>query len=445
MRLGAAGTLVSAIVIGSAPVGTKAAQGEDFAVDNGWFFTQTHGKQAEGSGFAVLDTDNVPFWTQFQQAGGVDTLGFPVSSRFVWDGSVTQAFQRGVLQFRADSGVQVAGTYDSLSKAGLDDWLMSTYAIPRADDGKAANPALLSENASIAKAYNAVPNAAAVLGVPVALEDFGPVVTLRTDKAALSQWKVETNFAPIGGVTIPNAGDVLMAAGVVPQDAAKPVQVGAIYGTGGYYPYGQVATPQPAYYYPYYPVYNPPVVQSAPYYPYYPAGYNYGAYYQPYGGGYQPYGYNNCACGYNNYGYGYGAYAPTTYPYYPYAYSAPNHYPSYPYYPYNYQPYGYGSGYGNGYYGSLPQGAVCQGDEQMTFNPGHPGTNQRFTIEVTSARPHQPFSLRGPGNPQFAGQRAGGKGYIWSWTAQIGNSGHYNYDFVVYSGTVCTANVLDVG
>lgn len=418
VRVGVTAALLGAFVIGSAPVTTQAAV-DDYGIENGWFFTQTRGQGEAGTGFAVIDTSNINFYSTFQALGGVDALGYPVSHRFTWDGAVVQAFQHGALEWRPESGVTVSNVMNSLSAGGLDSWLQETYAVPA---GSTANPGVLGLNDALAAAYNAMPKD--IVGQPVALENFGPVTTLRTERSAISQWNVDTNFAPAGTIIQANPGDVLAAAGILPAEAAKAQQASYVYGYGGYYPYAPVAKPQPQYYYPYAPYWGAPQVNSQPYY--YPYGYNYYNYY--------PYGYN--------YGWGYHGNVPV-YPYYPYAPYAPYAHPGYQ--PYNYYSPAPAYGYGQPYYGPLPQRAVCLGDEQMTFNPNRPKTNERFTIEVTTARPQQQYELRGPGGPQFTGARPGGKGVIYSWTASIGNNGRYNFDFVVTSGTVCTANVVDIG
>ncbi|GIW10516.1 MAG: hypothetical protein KatS3mg061_1573 [Dehalococcoidia bacterium] len=399
---------VAAVLLSNAPRGSEAAQ-DDWALPGGWFYTQTRGEAPAGNGFAVLDTANIPFYRAFRQLGGVEALGYPVTQRFVLDDGVAQAFQRGVLSWRPETGVQLLSVTDTLGQAGLNDWLAATYAIPAPG---APNPALLAANEAIAAAYATVRNGASVFGQPVALDDFGPVVTLRTERLALQQWKVETRFAPAGAVVVPNAGDMLSAAGLVPVGAARPAPAAELLsGVGGVYPYAGVTAPQPYYYLPYYPYYVPPTVQSQPYYP---AVYSWLWYYP-------------------------GVYAvpqPMVYPYFIYGLYAP----------YTYTPFAPGVTY---YYPApvftpLPQALACQGDEQMTFDPGRPGVNQLFTISVTSARPSVNVSLQGPGNPRFVGVSLGGKGYIWRWQAQIGSSGTYNFNFLV-GGTVCTANVVTVG
>lgn len=273
VRTGVTAALLGAVVIGSAPISTQAAV-DDYGIENGWFYTQTRGAGDAGSGFAVIDTSNIDFYSTFESLGGANALGYPVSHRFTWDGAVVQAFQHGALEWRPESGVTVSNVMSELSAGGLDKWLEETYAVPAA---AAPNAGVLGLNDALAAAYNAMPNAGALLGQPVSLQDFGPVTTLRTERGALSQWNVDTKFAPAGTILQANPGDVLAAAGILPPEAAKAQQASYVYGYGGHYPYAPVAQPQPQYYYPYAPYWGAPAVNSQPYY--YPYNYNYNNYY----------------------------------------------------------------------------------------------------------------------------------------------------------------------
>jgi hypothetical protein len=416
LRVTLALAVLAALLVSAAPRPSEAAVGDDWAIPGGWFFTQTRGDSPAGTGFAVLDAGGIPFYNAFRRLGGVDALGYPVTHRFVLDDAVVQAFQRGVLEWRPETGVQVSSVTRALAEAGLDEWLTSTYAVPMAGE---PNVELLAANSSIAAAYHAIPNAATIFGQPVALEDLGPVVTLRTEHLALQQWKIDTNFAPAGAVVVPNAGDMLGAAGLVPVGAARPAAAEEVrWGAGGSFPYAAVTLAQPYYYLPYYPYYAPPTVRTQPYYP---VNYYWGYWYQPYSFHHRPMVYPF---------YIYGIWAPYTYPYAPYA---PGIYRPYqPWGPWWWNPW------------APPQPAVCQGDEEMSFEPGRPRVNQMFTIAVTSSRPSVNVSVQGPGSPRFLGVSGGGKGYIWRWQAQIGVPGTFNFNFLV-GGTVCTANVVTIG
>jgi transglutaminase elicitor len=81
-----------------------AAQSDpDFAIPSGRFFTEALPGQA-GIGFAVQDGQGASMWSAFQAAGGVETLGYPISRRFDLFGSPAQAFQYGILRFDSATG-----------------------------------------------------------------------------------------------------------------------------------------------------------------------------------------------------------------------------------------------------------------------------------------------------------------------------------------------------
>ncbi|MCX6024415.1 MAG: hypothetical protein NTZ05_22335, partial [Chloroflexi bacterium] len=69
----------------------------------GHFFTQT-GSNTLSFGFAVLDDAQAPLWTEYQRLGGAALLGYPISHRFEWNGALSQATQRAVLQWRPREG-----------------------------------------------------------------------------------------------------------------------------------------------------------------------------------------------------------------------------------------------------------------------------------------------------------------------------------------------------
>jgi hypothetical protein len=99
--------LVLAAVLGIAPdalaqanlprFGIPRADG-DYSIPNGHFFTQAAPGQ-NGNGYRVANEAGIPFWDAFRAHGGVDTLGYPLTRRFVWNGTIVQAFQKGVLRW----------------------------------------------------------------------------------------------------------------------------------------------------------------------------------------------------------------------------------------------------------------------------------------------------------------------------------------------------------
>src|SRR5919199_4208176 len=114
------------------PSPTAQADPPDFAIPNGHFFKQANGSNGSGeAGFAVTDEDRIPFWNVYQRLGGPDEIGYPISQRFVWNGFVSQAFQRAILQWNQQTQTVIfVNVFDELSRAGRDAWLSSQVQIP---------------------------------------------------------------------------------------------------------------------------------------------------------------------------------------------------------------------------------------------------------------------------------------------------------------------------
>lgn len=207
----------------------------DFPFAGGHFFTQTN-RLVGGSalGFAVIDEMGVRFWAEFQRLGGVEGVGYPISQRFVWDGFVSQAFQKMVFQWRPEEGrVYAVNVIDLMHGRGLDDWLRTNRATPpladwSADAGRswpaiiAAHQALLTDP-DIRAAYFAVDDPVTLYGLPMApIQDMGNVLVLRAQRGILQKWLVDTPWAKSGQVTIANSGDVAKEAGLLPVEALLP-------------------------------------------------------------------------------------------------------------------------------------------------------------------------------------------------------------------------------
>ncbi|MBM4437649.1 MAG: PQQ-dependent sugar dehydrogenase [Actinobacteria bacterium] len=105
----------------------------DYAVPNGWFYTQAGG--GYGRGFAVVDGAEGAFWTGFQALGCVPALGYPASQMFRLDGFVYQATQRSLLQWDPIARrVNLANVFDMLAAAGHDPWLEAYRLMPPSQD-----------------------------------------------------------------------------------------------------------------------------------------------------------------------------------------------------------------------------------------------------------------------------------------------------------------------
>lgn len=210
----------------------------EFPVPGGYFFSETSG-QGPAQGYLVTNEGGIPLWDEFQRLGGVDTLGFPVSNRYLQGGFVTQATQRQILQWRPDQGqVVFANVFDLMSQLGLDDHLLRR-GIPKpldnaVDVGKPfpqvrdRHLAYLNSNPAIRQRYLADSDPLGHFGLPQSYADLGNVFVMRCQRAVLQQWRVATPFAAPGDVTVANAGEIARDLGVVPAAAAAPIAAGPL-------------------------------------------------------------------------------------------------------------------------------------------------------------------------------------------------------------------------
>lgn len=110
----------------------------DYDVPRGHFFTEavTNEKQA-GLGFAVLDGGGVDMWTAYQGAGGVWTLGYPVSRRFELNGGqdVAQIFSESVLVWTRSNAETAAVPLASIDSAQIPGYARDPEKPPMAAAG----------------------------------------------------------------------------------------------------------------------------------------------------------------------------------------------------------------------------------------------------------------------------------------------------------------------
>ena len=224
---------LSAGSIGQTPVASASAP--DYDIPNGHFFTQTAPPgSAPGAGFSITDDNGIPFWTVYQRDGGLLQLGFPLTRRFIRDGFVTQVLQKAVLQWHSGTGrVEFVNVLDEMNNHGLDDWLAERL-VPRhlmTDDGHLpwaeivrTRLALLNDSDALRRAYHAVPDPMRFYGLPTTgVVDYGPMETIRLQRAALQLWKVKTDFAEPGQVVVANGGDLAFQAGLFPAGPRVPL------------------------------------------------------------------------------------------------------------------------------------------------------------------------------------------------------------------------------
>jgi hypothetical protein len=213
----------------------------DFDIVGGHFYKQANGFSGRGeTGYAVVDDTDASFWTELQRLGGLERVGYPVSNRFMYQGALTQAFQKLVLQWRPQLGQAVpVNVLDDLSRLGADTWLSSARQVPPAsslgDESGLSWDQLVARHLQLVAAYPALDNFVAanpslldIYGLPVAVQDYGPVVSVRLQRATLQWLKSSDPAAPDSGpVVIGNGGDLGKEAGLVPLPAtpAKRVEI----------------------------------------------------------------------------------------------------------------------------------------------------------------------------------------------------------------------------
>lgn len=93
----------AATAFGAAAPQARADDG-DYGIPDGQFFTEALPDRDDGAGYAVEDGHGAKLWTAFQAAGGVETLGYPISRRFELNGGTAQAFENAVLRWNPDRG-----------------------------------------------------------------------------------------------------------------------------------------------------------------------------------------------------------------------------------------------------------------------------------------------------------------------------------------------------
>jgi len=212
------------------------ARGLDYDIPDGHFFTQTNGRPlgASAEGFAVTDGGGVRFWSEFQRLGGVAALGYPVTQRFILDGFTTQAFQKGVLQWRPEvNRAYFLNTFDLMHDRGLDDWLLAYRQTPKPFDSSpdtglpwdkvvARHLAFLDTNPAIKERYLSDPAWLDHYGLPVAHADMGNSFVIRAQRATFQYWKEDVPWAKKGEVTVANGGDLAKEAWLWPVEAVVP-------------------------------------------------------------------------------------------------------------------------------------------------------------------------------------------------------------------------------
>jgi len=197
------------------------------------FFTETGGEEG---GFFVCDDNYARFRSAFE-TWGLTKIGYPISQRYVYEGFVTQAFQKAIMQWRPDGDyVALVNIFDDLHNAGFDDRLFvyrqTPNQLPAGWDGDIPfsevikkRQALLDERPALHDAYFASSDPLVLYGLPTSeVQDMGNHYAIRLQRTVLQEWKEEVPWAKEGEVTIANGGDIakeldfLPAPPLIPED-----------------------------------------------------------------------------------------------------------------------------------------------------------------------------------------------------------------------------------
>lgn len=196
----------------------SAAGPASFPLHEGFFFMPTGG--GGGLGYAVRDEPGAGFWTAFQDLGGHEVLGYPVSQAWREGPFAFQAFQRALLQAAPDGQVRPANIYDLLSAAGHDDWLRTVKGVPPVallppEAGPLARLETMTVAAEIQRYWRDAPNALSRFGLPLGYASGAGGGVLRAQRAVLRLHDGVVRLAP--------AGDHFKQAGMIPALPATPV------------------------------------------------------------------------------------------------------------------------------------------------------------------------------------------------------------------------------
>lgn len=221
---------------GRAPTATPATPAADWAIPNGWFFTQVQGQPSgpDARGYAVSDANGIRFWSEYQRLGASTYVGYPVSRRFETEGGTAQVFQRALMRYdAANDRVFVSRLLDRLSREGRDGELRDQFGIPPLETPAPADAGVdaledrlngLADYPAFTAYLAGAPDAFSQFGVPTsAVHESVDYFVVRFQNGALQQWKHDVPWAHAGEVTAANVGEIAAALGVFPTEALQPM------------------------------------------------------------------------------------------------------------------------------------------------------------------------------------------------------------------------------
>ncbi|HEY7065959.1 MAG TPA: hypothetical protein VII06_31085 [Chloroflexota bacterium] len=214
----------------------------DWAIPNGWFYTQVQGQATgpDARGYAVSDANGMRFWSEYQRLGGPTLLGYPVSRRYTTDNGAAQVFQRALLRYDQNADrIVVSQLLDRLSREGRDGDLETRWSIPPLEMPVPADapPELVDDRLNVLLAdypalrayYDSAPDGRGLFGAPTSgVQDAGDFYVVRFQNGALQLWKRDMPWAKAGDVTAANIGEIAAALGIFPDEALQPMPATAV-------------------------------------------------------------------------------------------------------------------------------------------------------------------------------------------------------------------------
>ena len=223
----------------SAWTSAAALECEGVVLDDGCLFTITGSDTPEpDDGYAVTNAHGAPFY-DFVRAHNAQTIGYPISQRWVDGPHTLQAFQKVILQWDPNSGrMNYHNTLDVLANRYPDVQLPNVpphQVIETDGDGDFASVArahlaLLEENPSIKARFLGEPDWLSLYGLPIRYEerevDGDPqgLQLLRTQRTVFEIWNVAAPGITVGGVNLQNVPDKLKQLDnvIIPNTAKAP-------------------------------------------------------------------------------------------------------------------------------------------------------------------------------------------------------------------------------
>lgn len=223
LRLALAAAVAVATVI-TAWTPAAALDCEGVVLDNGCLFTITGSDTPDpDDGYAVTNADGVPFY-DFVRAREVQSIGYPISQRWISGTFTFQAFQKVILQWDPGRGrVNYYNTLDVLANRYPEVELpnvpphqvLETDANADFAGALRTHLALLDRNAAIKERFLSEPAWLSLYGLPIRYEerkvDGNPqgLQLLRTQRTVFEIWNVAAPGTTVGRVNLQNVPDKL--------------------------------------------------------------------------------------------------------------------------------------------------------------------------------------------------------------------------------------------